>query len=147
MADHPAAEIAAATDYMERLFAAIREGASVEELQAIVAEAREAKWGDFGMKPELAFEPVWWKRNDYEPETNLREIGVPVLALFGSADTAVPVEANAPSMARRLAEGKSDDFTITVVPGSDHTFMTGEDRISPIYPGTMIDWLGARTRR
>lgn len=144
MAERPAAEVAAATDYMERLFGAIREGASVEELQPIVSEAREAEWGDVVLKPELAFEPVWWKRNDYEPETTLREIGVPVLALFGSADTAVPVEANAPSMARRLAEGKSDDFTIAVVPGADHTFMTGEDRISPIYPGTMSDWVAAR---
>lgn len=145
MADRPAAEVAAATDYMERLFATIREGASVEELQPIVAEARTSEWGDFVMKPELAFEPGWWEANDHDPAETLRTIDVPILALYGAADPVVPVEKNAPAMARLLAEGEVQDFTIAVIPGADHTFVVEGDRVSPLYLRDLIDWIGSRT--
>jgi alpha-beta hydrolase superfamily lysophospholipase len=143
----PEESIADAAEYMQRLFTEMRAGATVDELRPLVAEAQASSWGDEVMKPELAFEPVWWRRNDYDPESTLGTLRTPVLALFGSRDDVVPVAANAPLMAAYLAA--APDFTVQVVPGADHSLALADDRISPIYLRAMVDWLAARgfTRR
>lgn len=140
--DQPAEAVAAAVEYMERLFARMRAGATIEELQPLVAEARDSPWGDAVMKPELAFEPVWWRENDYDPESTLRTLRVPVLALFGSRDDVVPVAANASLMAAHLAA--TPDVTVQVVPEADHSLALAGDRVSPIYLRALVDWLAAR---
>ena len=138
------AHIAAAVGYMERLFAEIRAGASVGDLGPLIAEAGAAPWSDAVMKPELAFEPRWWRENDFDPESTLRALRTPVLAIFGARDDVVPVATNAPAMTSFLAEAPVDDFTVQVIPGADHSLAMADDRVSPIYLRAMVDWLAAR---
>lgn len=143
-AGRPDTEVAAAVDYMERLFARIEGGADVADLAPMVDAARSAPWSDWVMKPEAAFEPRWWKANDYEPTDTLRRLDLPVLALYGGADTTVPPTENPGRMADDLAAAPTGDATVALVPGADHTLMTADDRFSPLYLRTMVDWLAAR---
>jgi pimeloyl-ACP methyl ester carboxylesterase len=138
----PPGAVASARAYMERLFDQIRSGAGINELEPLVAEARGAKWGDMVMKPELAFEPVWWRENDFDPAATLQSLRMPVLALFGSRDNVVPIAENAFLMASHLAA--APDFTVQIVPDADHGMSLVDDRVSPIYLRAMIDWLAAR---
>jgi hypothetical protein len=94
------------------------------------------------MKPELAFEPVWWRENDFDPAATLQSLRMPVLALFGSRDNVVPIAENAFLMASHLAA--APDFTVQIVPDADHGMSLVDDRVSPIYLRAMIDWLAAR---
>jgi pimeloyl-ACP methyl ester carboxylesterase len=54
---------------------------------------------------------------DYDPQQALRKVRVPLLALFGAADTVVPVEA---SVNRFRANVRAECLDVRVFPGADH---------------------------
>jgi uncharacterized protein len=121
-----ASEVAAVERFYDRLIASAREGASLEEArEALAREGSPAVLEDLEI-PFLPDDTAEWEFAcsivDYDPRPALERIRVPVLALFGEADTIVPVAESA----RVYRESVSPDLlTLVIVPGADHRLQTG----------------------
>ena len=65
-----------------------------------------------------------WFRSfvEFDPGPILRDLDVPVLALFGELDLQVPADPNAEAMRQALAEGGLEDFQVEVIPSANHLF-------------------------
>lgn len=76
---------------------------------------------------------------DYDPIPALAQLRVPLLALFGGADTVVPV---ATSAERIRAAVPSELLTLRILPGGDHRMQTGTgDRFVPGYLDELIEFI------
>lgn len=62
----------------------------------------------------------------HDPAATLRQVDVPVLALYGSKDLQVPPEQNADPMRTALQESPSEDVTVRVLDGLNHLFQPAE---------------------
>jgi pimeloyl-ACP methyl ester carboxylesterase len=60
----------------------------------------------------------------YDPLPALKRVRCPVLALFGERDMQVPVSLNKNPMERAFAAGGNNDYTISIIPGANHLFIT-----------------------
>ena len=69
----------------------------------------------------------------YDPAPTLRQVDVPVLALYGSKDLQVPPEQNAPPMRTALRESPSRDATVRVLDGLNHLFQPAETGLPTEY--------------
>ncbi|MCS3664304.1 alpha/beta hydrolase family protein [Salinibacter ruber] len=69
----------------------------------------------------------------YDPAPTLRQVDVPVLALYGSKDLQVPPEQNAPPMRAALRSSPSDDVTVRVLDGLNHLFQPAETGLPTEY--------------
>lgn len=73
---------------------------------------------------------------DYDPTPALAQLRVPLLALFGGADTVVPV---ATSAERFRAAVPGELLTLRILPGGDHRMQTGNDhRFVPGYLDELV---------
>lgn len=83
--------------------------------------------------------------SSYEPAPVLEKLRVPMLAVFGAADTVVPVQTSLDAMRDAFERGGNDRLTVRVVPGADHGLRVpgknGELRLAPDYPGFVVDWV------
>ena len=75
---------------------------------------------------------------DFDPTVVMPNIGCPVLALFGSADTVIPVRASLRAFAEHLPEDPRHGFTVS--PGADHGLFIadreeGVPRVEQLAPG------------
>ena len=71
---------------------------------------------------------------DYDPADALREVRIPVLALFGEKDLQVPANLNVPVMERALREGGNRDFFVEVIPDANHLFQQAVSGSVTEYP-------------
>jgi pimeloyl-ACP methyl ester carboxylesterase len=78
---------------------------------------------------------------DYEPAPALRDLRVPLLALFGSDDTVVPVAASAAALAENVA---ADLLHVHVIPHGDHRLQVDNDTFGPSYLATLIGFVAAQ---
>ena len=69
----------------------------------------------------------------YDPAPTLRQVDVPVLALYGSKDLQVPPGQNADPMRAALQESPSDDVTVRVLNGLNHLFQSAETGLPTEY--------------
>ncbi|WP_233993917.1 alpha/beta fold hydrolase [Salinibacter altiplanensis] len=69
----------------------------------------------------------------YDPAPTLRQVDVPVLALYGSTDLQVPPEQNADPMREALRTCPSDDVTVRVMDGLNHLFQPAETGLPTQY--------------
>jgi pimeloyl-ACP methyl ester carboxylesterase len=69
----------------------------------------------------------------YDPAPTLRQIDVPVLALYGRRDLQVPPEQNAGPMRAALQDAPSDDTTVRVLDGLNHLFQPAETGLPSEY--------------
>ena len=69
----------------------------------------------------------------YDPAPTLRQVDVPVLALYGSKDLQVPPKQNAPPMRTALRESPSRDATVRVLDGLNHLFQPAETGLPTEY--------------
>lgn len=77
---------------------------------------------------------------EVDPADFLSGVRVPVLALFGEADTFLPVARCVTLYEKYLGEAGNEDFTIKVFPNADHTIkIDGEP--APGYYETITGWL------
>jgi hypothetical protein len=76
----------------------------------------------------------------FDPANYLTKIHVPVLAIFGDADTSVPVKESIKIYKQALKKAKNKDVTIKVFPNTDHGINV-EGKPAPGFYSTMIDWL------
>ena len=124
------ADSAAATRYVELMFAGGDRQARYDEMVRIVREGQRTGWprayldrGDFPRRPSEA-DSLWVRLNAYDPAPELRRFRGPVLALYGGADEVVPAGDNV-ELLRRL----NPRARVQVVPGADHDLaLDGEAR-------------------
>ena len=69
----------------------------------------------------------------YDPAPALRQVDVPVLALYGSTDLQVPPDQNADPMRAALQESPSGDVTVRVLDGLNHLFQPAETGLPTEY--------------
>ena len=65
----------------------------------------------------------WFKSFvEYDPAPVLRELTVPVLAVYGELDIQVPTALNAAAFSEALAAAGNSDVTVIILPGTNHLF-------------------------
>lgn len=93
----------------------------------------------------------------YDPLPELRELDVPVLAVWGEKDTQVPPDGNRPQVDAALAASGNAEVTSVVLPGLNHLFQTAgtgapteyaaiEETFSPVALDQISEWITERTR-
>lgn len=88
----------------------------------------------------------------FDPTPILADTRCPVLALFGAADTLVPVAESVGSFAAHLPRLAGDPSGIAVFPGANHGLFVadpidGVDRTSQLAPGFLAMLAGFIARR
>ena len=77
---------------------------------------------------------------EVDPADFLTKVKCPVLAIFGEADTSIPVEKSVALYKQYLREAGNQDVTIKVFPKASHTIKVGDDFASG-YFNTINNWL------
>lgn len=88
----------------------------------------------------------------FDPAEYLPKIDIPVLALFGGRDVQVVAAGEAPRMEELLAQSKSTDVTVEILPGLNHLFQETEtgaveeygsivQTLSPVFLEKLGQWL------
>jgi hypothetical protein len=119
-----------------------KQGANDEQIQSQLAQVT-TPWFRFFVR--------------YDPAPTLRQVDVPVLALYGSKDLQVPPSQNAEPMRSALADSPSDDVTVRVLDGLNHLFQPAETgrpsryaqidtTMAPQALETVSTWIRERTR-
>ncbi len=106
------------------------------------------------VKQQIAGVQSPWYRSiaKFDPAPELRELTVPMLALYGGLDTQVPPDINVPALAGALAESGNKDYTVTILPPANHLFqeaVTGSPQEYPQLPrefvsgflNTLSEWI------
>ena len=81
---------------------------------------------------------------EVNPADFLTKVHCPVLAIFGEADTSVPVEKSVALYKKYLGEAGNDTVTIKVFPNASHTIKV-DDQYAPGYFETINTWLANLT--
>jgi fermentation-respiration switch protein FrsA (DUF1100 family) len=93
----------------------------------------------------------------YDPQTALRKVRCPVLAINGEKDLQVPPSQNLPAIENALRAGGNKDFKVVELPGLNHLFQTCktgtvseygqiDETISPTALELMGSWILQHTR-
>lgn len=125
------------------------------EAQAAWDEVAELKWfrdayqgppmmdRDRVLKDERMVQYV--THTTYDPVPVLESLRVPMLAVFGGADTVVPVERSIAAMRDAFARGGNPNFRYEVIPGGDHGLRVigadGRLALTPAFPDLVVDWV------
>jgi uncharacterized protein len=92
----------------------------------------------------------------YDPAPTLRQLAVPVLALFGELDNNIVAEKNRAAWETALKAGGHRDYTLRILPNANHlqweaktgsnAEMASLQRFVPEFFKTIEDWLAKRVR-
>ncbi|HKR00253.1 MAG TPA: alpha/beta fold hydrolase [Pyrinomonadaceae bacterium] len=149
-------EIKEALDFMKLQFEAVGSERGWEHFQAEVPKVRAAKWyrHTWGGVPKENWMWAWWRPLvSYDPAPVLEKVKVPVLALYGEADTLTVPEAIHASIERiglALKKGGNTDFTSRIFPKASHDLSVFENErwvAPPDYHSTLVNWLRRVTGR
>jgi pimeloyl-ACP methyl ester carboxylesterase len=127
------------------------------------AAARSALAGRIGKPPDTipgtADHPYWQSIRQwyfYDPAPTLRQLQLPVLALFGELDNNIVAEKNRAAWETALKAGGDRDYTLEILPGANHyqweakigsnAEMASLRRFVPSYFSTIEGWLARRFR-
>ncbi len=90
----------------------------------------------------------------YDPAAAIRQIKLPVLALFGELDNNILAEKNRAAWEAALKAGGHRDYTLRILPTANHAFLEAKvgnnaemkslQRFVPAYPAIVLDWLSKR---
>ena len=90
----------------------------------------------------------------YDPAAAIRQIKLPVLALFGELDNNILAEKNRAAWEAALKAGDHRDYTLRILPKANHALLEAKvgnnaemkslQRFVPAYPATVLDWLSKR---
>jgi uncharacterized protein len=145
----------------ERIFRAIRTNESdslamAKELRAIMIDAQGID-GEEVIQKEIQRLTSPWLRAfiTYDPIEALRQLDVPVLAIYGSNDMQVLPAKNASALREALENSKSSDTTVRTLDGLNHLLQpseTGrpveygriETTVSPEVIRVVSDWLAGQ---
>jgi pimeloyl-ACP methyl ester carboxylesterase len=90
----------------------------------------------------------------YDPGPTIRQIKLPVLALFGELDNNIMAEKNRAAWEAGLRAGGHRDYTLQILPRANHALLEAKfgnnaemkslQRFVPVYFETVIGWLSKR---
>ena len=90
----------------------------------------------------------------YDPAPVIRQIKVPVLALFGELDNNILAEKNRAAWEAALRAGRHADYTLRILPKGDHLLLEAKvgnnaemkslQRFVPAYSEVVVEWLSQR---
>jgi dienelactone hydrolase len=90
----------------------------------------------------------------YDPAPTIRQLRLPVLALFGELDNNIMAEKNRAAWEAALAAGGHGDYTLRILPKANHALLEAKSghnaemkslqRLVPEYFQTVQDWLARR---
>jgi len=142
---------------LTRILRTTSDSAAIAEQLRPMLEKRGAT--DEQIRAQLAQVTAPWFRSfiQHDPRPTLRQLDVPVLALYGSTDLQVPPGQNAEPMRSALADSPSDDVTVRVLDGLNHLFQPAETGLPSRYAQidttmapealeTISTWIRKRTR-
>jgi dienelactone hydrolase len=167
-------EVRQTLQFQERLYAALRSGKGVDELEeevratarkqiaalpAVVRDTLDTARVLAGLTRNLEAARSPWFRYfiDADPAVELRRLKVPVLALFGELDMQVPAAENKAAIAAALKKSANKDVTIRVIPKANHLFQeahtglpteyaTLPKKFAPGFLDELTKWVVERSR-
>ena len=101
----------------------------VEVWNGLTADEKKSlgKLESFEASQTQAIISPWFKAFlAYDPQTNLRKVHVPVLALNGTSDVQVVYTQNIPAIEKALRAAGNHQVTIKVLPGLNHLFQASK---------------------
>jgi pimeloyl-ACP methyl ester carboxylesterase len=126
-----------------------RTGEEWERYATALRASRREPWASLG-GPERANDWWWaWYRTkmDIDPTTFLKQVRIPVFALWGGNDRLVPVERSRAAVAGALVRGGNRNATLIVVPGADHSLnRPWGPNPDPASLEAMLDWASDQVR-
>ena len=145
------AAVGQAVDLLRARDDLVRFGAQAQEpYDSALASASEEAWfaesGFVGLDASEPWQVGWYRRVlDYEPVPVLRELSVPLLALFGEEDASVPVQRSA-DVLRRFQEDSDAAITVAIYPGADHALRRTSAGGRPlVWPGFVEGYIERQT--
>jgi hypothetical protein len=150
--------IDAIVDLMRLQYAYLRTGEGWDQYLA----ARERLVARMGGNPPDSFPATQdhpWLRFlrpliQYDPAPTIRQLRLPVLALFGELDNNIMAEKNHAAWEAALKAGGHQDYTLRILPKSNHALLEAKvgsnaemrslQRIVPAYFETVLTWLSQR---
>jgi len=139
-----------ARDYVSETVRVAYHGAPRARLDSLAAKDKGQPWY---FAPPAADASYWsFSRtfNEFKPSDWWRQVHVPVLLIYGSADQRVPARESAARITEALSPGsRSIDLTVRLLAGADHTFRLppgagGWPETAPDYLSTLLDWIARR---
>jgi len=139
-----------ARDYVSETVRVAYHGAPRARLDSLAAKDKGQPWY---FAPPAADASYWsFSRtfNEFKPSDWWRQVHVPVLLIYGSADQRVPARESAARITEALSPGsRSIDLTVRILAGADHTFRLppgagGWPETAPDYLSTLLDWIARR---
>lgn len=123
--------IARNREVQERSFAIIKkEKDPAEAEKQLRAAYRELVKGDLPQQLEAEIKRInspWFRYFiNHDPRTTLKQVKVPVLALFGERDLQVAPKENLAAVKAALEEGGNKRFRAEILPGLNHLFQTAK---------------------
>ena len=107
--------------------AELDDAASFAEFERIRAIAEAEGWfGDMFAADDFpdsvdTVNSIWLRRFRYDPRRSLESMAdVPYLAIFGEADSIVPLDSNVTELRRALGVAMNDGLSVVVIPGGGH---------------------------
>lgn len=94
-----------------------------KELYQLSEQIKNKGWKEYVNIPEHKDDFEWWRLNDYDPESDLKNLRCKVLSLFGEYDPLVPPENNEQKMRDYLSHANVK-FEIKIVEGALHDMKT-----------------------
>ncbi len=130
--DFSEADITKAVALRQLIHRTILTNAGWENLKAEIDKSKNEKWFPYvraGWFPSLKIPPDEATAKGlrdpltYDPLTTLQTVTVPVLALNGELDEAVPTKKSVPILEAALLTAGNKDFTVMVLPKAGHNFL------------------------
>lgn len=146
--------IAQGLAWVDERFARIRRGDSPQSVLAEQTRHAGEPWYDAVLSPYDTAENLRFvgRIMDFDPTEVMPRIGCPVLALFGAADSTIPVQASVEAFARHLPP--NTQHGLAVFPDADHGLfvmppepgVARRDQLAPAYLPTVAAFLARMIR-
>ena len=139
-----------ALQFMKDLHLAAAEGLEFREVVAKILEpaagtSATAYFGEIDANLWHFF--VINAHRPYDPVRTLEAIRCPILAIFGEADTLVPVDLSASVFNAARASDPDRDITVRIFPEANHRILSGDSQdFARSYLETMTNWIWSRIR-
>lgn len=148
-----ATETARYREFFERYQQAIVDN-DAPAIERLWQQHSGASWLPANMPTVQTLNEWSWQRArltwPHEPGPALGRVTCPVLAIWGGEDQEFPPRVHKPLLEQSMRAARNSDFTLTEVPGADHSFglvassFIEQTGYAPEYLSTVLKWLTKR---
>jgi pimeloyl-ACP methyl ester carboxylesterase len=124
----PAATVKQGAEFMRLKYDVARTGNGWGQLEQIMERARGESWLGYTNPPRALerLSQVYATSMTYDPIPALEKLRIPVLALWGSKDTFLPVAETIASFKQAMSKAGNKDYVIKLYPNSNHSLIDSE---------------------